>query len=211
VLLAGLLRLWRTSSDVWVFYAVTTIVGPGLLLFATDREGVYFVRYFLIAIVFLLLMLSQILSQLYRSGRFGKTAYILVVIAILFGNGHHVEQLIRLHRGSYRVAILMIQQQSLESPITISGDHDGRTDFMVDFFWRRLPEPLPLVYIERDRRPPKGSEWFLQHSFEPDTHSMPTFKDSQGNRYRLVREYPFAGLSGWHGSVYHNENRTNPR
>ena len=56
----------------------------------------------------------------------------------------------------------------------------------------------------------KGPEWVVRHSKEVDYQAPDTAADHQGNTYRLVRQFPYAGLSGWHLAVYHNNNSDGP-
>jgi hypothetical protein len=202
-LIGGLWFLWKERSDWWVFYVCVGCVAPLLLILAVNRTAVY-PRYFLISAAFLLLLLSHALAGLARIERFGKPLYALLVAAFLAGNAIHTIRLIEFGRGAYRDAVVMMEQQTLGPTITIGSDHDYRNGLVLDFYRLQLPLRKDMVYFPLGGWPKKGPEWVVRHSKEVDYRAPDTAADHQGNTYRLVRQFPYAGLSGWHWAVYHN-------
>jgi len=208
-LIGGLWFLWKERSDWWVFYVCVGCVAPLLLILAVNRTAVY-PRYFLISAAFLLLLLSHALAGLARIERFGKPLYALLVAAFLAGNAIHTIRLIEFGRGAYRDAVVMMEQQTLGPTITIGSDHDYRNGLVLDFYRLQLPLRKDMVYFPLGGWPKKGPEWVVRHSKEVDYRAPDTAADHQGNTYRLVRQFPYAGLSGWHWAVYHNNNSDGP-
>jgi hypothetical protein len=204
-LIGGLWLLRKERSDWWVFYVSVGCVAPLLLIVVVNRPFVY-PRYFLISGAFLLLLLSHALAGLARIERFGRPLYALFVVAFLAGNTIHTIRLIEVGRGAYRDAVLMMEQQTVRPRITIGSDHDYRNGFVLDFYRLQLPLRKDMVYFPLAGWPKKGPEWVLRHSLETDYRAPDTTTDRHGNTYRLVRQFPYAGLSGWHWAVYHNKN-----
>lgn len=208
-LIGGLWLLRKERSDWWVFYVSVGCVAPLALILAVNRAAVY-PRYFLISTAFLLLLLSCALAGLARIERFGKPLYILFVVAFLAGNTLKTTRLIKVGRGTYSDAVVMMEQQTSGPQITIGSDHDYRNKFVLDFYRLQLPLRKDLVYFPMGDWPKKGPEWFLRHSMKAYYRAPDTTSDHHGNTYRLVRQFPFAGLSGWNWAVYHNENSDGP-
>jgi hypothetical protein len=201
---AELLLLRREGSDEWILYLGMIVVGPALLLLALQRDEVY-VRYFLISVLFLLVVLSQLLGRLYRSGRLGRIAFAALLVAMIAGNSFHAARLLRLGRGAYLETLRWIDAETPGRLISVGSDQDYRNGNVLEYYRRRLEDPERLVYHKFGRWPRGGPEWLLLHSLEADYRPVARIADRQGNRYRLVRETRYAGLSGWHWAVYRNE------
>jgi hypothetical protein len=207
-LFGGLWLLRKERSDWWLLYVSVGCVAPLLLLLAVNREAVY-PRYFLISAAFLLLLLSHVLVGLSRIERFGKPLYALIVVAFLVGNTIHTVRLITVGRGAYRDAVLMMEQQTLGPQITVGSDHDYRNGSVLDFYRLQLSLSKNMVYFPMEDWPKSGPEWVVLHSKEAG-YRAPAAAVRHGNTYRLVRQFPYAGLSGWHWAVYHNKNSDGP-
>jgi len=208
-LVGGLWLLRKERSDWWVFYVSVGCVAPLLLILAVNRAAVY-PRYFLISAAFLLLLLSHALAGLTRIKRFGRPLYALLVVAFLAGNTIKTIRLIKLGRGAYSDAVVMMEQQTVGPHITVGSDHDYRNGIVLDFYRLQLPLRKDIVYFPLESWPKKGPEWVLRHSMKAYYRAPDTTADHHGNTYRLVRQFPFAGLSGWNWAVYHNENSDGP-
>ena len=208
-LIGGLWLLRKERSDWWVFYVSVGCVAPLLLIVVVNRPFVY-PRYFLISAAFLLLLLSHALAGLARIERFGRPLYALFVVAFLAGNTIHTIRLIEVGRGAYRDAVVMMEQQTVRPRITIGSDHDYRNGFVLDFYRLQLSLRKDMVYFPSTGWPKRGPEWVLRHSKEAGYRADDIFADHHGNTYRLIRQFPYAGLSGWHWAVYHNKNSDGP-
>jgi hypothetical protein len=88
--------------------------------------------------------------------------------------------------------------------VRVAGDHDFRDEMVVWFYRPRIAGGDRLRYYRRGHWPPGGTEWFILHTSDPNAQPGPTFADPRGATYRLVRHYPFAGLSGFAWTVYRN-------
>jgi hypothetical protein len=207
-LIAGLWLLRKERSDWWVFYVSVGCVAPLLFILAVNRAAVY-PRYFLISAAFLLLLLSHALAGLLRIERIGRPLYALIVVAFLAGNTIHTIRLIAVGRGAYREAVVMMEQQTIGPQITVGSDHDYRNGSVLDFYRLQLPLSKDMIYFQTDGWPENGPEWVVLHSKEAG-YRAPDAAVRHGNTYRLVRQFPYAGLSGWHWAVYQNQNSDAP-
>jgi hypothetical protein len=207
--LMGLRSLWNDEPSRAVFFLIVVAIAPTVLFLAMRRPIIH-TRYFLISVTFLLLLLSHVLAQLFCKPRFGKILYAVLLLLILCGNGFHTARLIRLGRGAYQDAMRYMAQQSAGTKVTIGSDHDFRNPTVLGYYQLRMPDPGRFVYYRAGEWRNEGPEWYLRHgirqSFRPDS----VFVDARGNRYQLIRDYPYAGLSGWNWFLFRNENRMQP-
>ena len=124
IIAVGLWRL-RREKDLHVFFGSVIVIFPILLAVASGSKLLY-VRYFIVANVFLLILFSFVLADLYRQGPRGKTLCLLVLFAYLAGNGRHLASLFVHGRGQYCEAARLMAEQSDGSLVTIGGDDDYR-------------------------------------------------------------------------------------
>lgn len=201
---AGLVILHRAGDDRRLFDLLVCVVVPAALLLVLRRNEVY-VRYFLISVFFLLLLLASLLARLLRRGRWSRIAASVLIAAMLIGNAIHLQRLLRLGRGHYVAALELINAETRGPEITVSSDHDFRNGMLLAFYSARIPDLKPLRYISRNEWPAAGPEWVLLHDQSADYHPPSEFEGPNHRRYRLVRVFPYAGLSGWHWAVYRRE------
>lgn len=202
VVLVSLVALVRGQRDQLLLFGTAILLSPTLLLLA-DRPPALFPRYFLVPIALFLLLLSRFLGGIYRRGLAGKLGYFVLLLAFLCANGVHIAGLLQRGRGHYLDALRYMGGHTSSPVVSIGSDHDFRNSMVVNFYTRYLPAHKHAVYYDRASWPAGGSEWFLIHSQSPG-HVPPVAIVAHGARYRLVKDYPFAGLSGWHWYVYHN-------
>lgn len=199
--LAGLILLRREGSDLWLFYVLVVVIVPALLLLALRRQEVY-PRYFIVSTTFLLLLESHLLARLLRQGRLGKTAGVLLLGAFLIGNGIQINRLIQIGRGDYREWLTFIENETDGRLVTLASDHDQRHLVVLAYARARGTTDKEMVYYRRGEWPAEGPQWLLAHSVLRDPALPEEITTPTGLRYRLVAQFPFAGLSGWHEAVY---------
>jgi hypothetical protein len=200
----GLRLLWRSRSDLWVFFLVQVIIAPALFALLAPAELLY-ERYFLLPLAFWLLMPAWLLADLLRRGVAGRVIALLVIIAISAGNLLHTARLLRLGRGGYVDAMTFMAERTEGATILIVGDHDFRHRMIIDFYADDIPGGKQFVYRGVYVMPREGAEWYLAHSFDQDADAPATVHDRYGNAYELAASYPYAGLSGWSWFVYRRE------
>lgn len=203
-LVAGLLLLMRAHSDEWILFLSAIVVMP-LAMALIDRGTLHYVRYFIIALAFLLLLLATVLGRLFESGRLGKIACAFLCLMFVALNGRNVESLLKFGRGHITEAVnFMVQSTKGPSPFTFGGEQDFRIHFVLAFYWREMMGDTPKAYYDHESWPAEGPEWVIFHK-ESFTQPVPpgkTFFDRFGNWYELVRSYPTAPLSGVHWFLY---------
>jgi hypothetical protein len=202
VLITGVAKLVRAGSDLWALFACITVLAPAGLMLVAGRD--LYLRYFLIAAVFLLLLGSRLLGDLWSRSSPGKITVVVALTLFLVANGVHTARLLRLGRGQYEAALQTMRAEAKTFPSTVGSDHDFRNSLIFVYYRRYLSSPRDLYFHTRDGWPPGGPEWFVRHSlatrYEPET----SYSDPWGNDYTLAHVYPYAGLSGWNWAVYHN-------
>jgi hypothetical protein len=207
VLVAGIWLLRRDRSDLCLFFPVVIVVFPVLLVIVRGSDVIY-VRYFIIAIAFLLLLFSFCLGRLYEQEIGGKPACATLLTLFVAINGLHVVSLFEHGRGQYSEAIRYIMQQSERSPITIGSNHDFRVATELTFYWPS-DQRSRAKYYRQNSWPPRGPEWVIrqEESFEDPTSPPTVLTDDRQNEYLLVKRYPSAPLSGLHWFLYHNRSQ----
>jgi hypothetical protein len=208
ILMAGLWLLRRDRLDLCVFFFGAIVIFPVLLIVVRGSNVVY-VRYFIIAIAFLLLLFSFTLAWLYERGTAGKTACAILLVLFVAINSLHAASLFENGRGRYSEAIRYIVEHSERSPVTIGSDQDFRVGVVLEFYG--LGNGDNARYYPRDAWPKRGPEWVICHkeSFEEATPPAPLIVDDRGNEhdYNFVKSYPSSPLSGLHWFLYHNRSR----
>ncbi len=188
-----------------MFFLAAIVVFP-LLLIVVRSSDVIYVRYFIIAIAFLLLLFSFALAWLYERGAAGKTACAALLVVFVTINSLHTASLFKNGRGRYSEAIRYIVEHSERSPATIGSDQDFRVGAVLEFYG--LGDGGNATYYPRDAWPKRGPEWVICHkeSFVEPTPPVSAIWDDRGNEYEyeFVKSFPSAPLSGLHWFLYHN-------
>jgi hypothetical protein len=200
--LASIHAVWRSGSDLWTLFAVTTVVAPVLTVVVAAAGGrPLFERYFVVAIAFTLLAAAWWIASMARRS---IMAAVLVVGAVLAGNSLLIVRLVELGRGSYVAALSHMLSHSKRAPVTLSSDHDFRHTLALDFYQRFVPRGYELSYQPAPNWPAPGPEWILVHDQRRDFVPQPGFATREGYEYVLADFRLYAGTSGWHLAVYHN-------
>jgi hypothetical protein len=203
--LAGLLLLYRAGNDLWVPLLSGIFLVP-IVVVLVARPAWLYPRYFLVSLLFLQLLVSWFLALVYRRP-YGKFAYVLIMAAILGGNAILTARLLTYGRGGYHAAVRYLLEESTGERVIVGSDHDFRNKMVLAFYLLRAGDRDRVVYVEYGQWPPEGPEWIVFHHVEQNFKPAETAKDDRGNTYKLTRVFPFAGLSGFHWALYHNQNR----
>jgi hypothetical protein len=202
-LLAGLALLIRERSDEWIFFLGAIVIFP-LAIPLFEHGTLHYVRYFIVALGFLLLLFGSVLGGLCQWGRIGKIACGLICLLFIALNGSDVASLFKYGRGQLGEAVTFMAQNAKEHPPSFGGQQDFRIPFMLGFYWREMMGDKPANYYDHDHWPAEGPEWVVFHkeSFVQPLPPGKRFTDKFGNWYELVRTYPTAPLSGVHLFLY---------
>lgn len=203
-LVAGILLLIRERSDEWIFFISVIVLMPLAMPFF-EHGTLHYVRYFIVAFGFLLLLFGRALGWIFETGRIGKVAALIICSAFIAINAWSIAVLFKFGRGHTAAAIRFVVQES-RSPdqISFGGDQDFRTQFILDFYWREMMPDKPVSYYDHDHWPADGPEWVIFHeeSFRQPVPPGKSFFDKFGNWYQLARSFPTAPLSGVHWFLY---------
>jgi hypothetical protein len=205
VALVALPLLHYSGSDLWVPMSIGIFVVPAAILLIARPQWPY-PRYFLVSMLFLQLLISWFLGWIYQRS-YGKVVYVLVLAAILAGNGVSVAELLTYGRGGYQAAVRYMLDQTFVEKVFVASDHDFRTKTVLGFYFARAGGLGRAGYYDSGKWPPEGPEWFVMHSFARQYSPGKVIQDDQGHTYELARVYPYAGLSGFNWALYHNTNR----
>jgi MFS family permease len=190
---------FRQSPQRAAFYFCVTLIFPALLLVLAPRKDIY-PRYFLISVLFLLMLWSDYVGDVCRRYARGKLFVTLALATWVLANGWHIAQLIRLERGHYQAAIELMRQDTLGSQVAVLMDHPFRQGTILDYYGQRMPAGKPFRAVTAA----VDAEWYLVHDLNVDFVPSNTIVED-GITFRLVKHYPFAGLSGWHLCLYQRE------
>ncbi len=208
-LLAGLTILFRERADELVFFFAVIVVMPLAMPFF-EHGTLHYVRYFIVALGFLLLLFGRGLGWLYERGTGGKIAGALFCSLFLVLNSWDVASLFKYGRGHiYEALQFMVENSRQQSVVTFGGDQDFRILFVLSFYSNETMPGRAMEYYEHERWPHDGPEWVIFHreSFLDPVPPGRRFTDRFGNAFELMRVFPTAPLSGVHWFIYHNRSR----
>src|SRR5262249_15596638 len=112
-LIAGLAILVRDRNDEWIFFLGAIVIFPlAMPLFA--HGTLHYVRYFIVALGFLLLLLGRVLGWLFQSGGVGKILCGFSCSAFIALNLWDVRSLLNNGRGQISEAVDFMVQNAKE-------------------------------------------------------------------------------------------------
>ncbi len=193
-------RMARGRRSEWAFFATLFLAPP--LVVAWVRPLFIAPRYFIVTVPFLLLLVAISLARLARRGTWGRATAAAAIAVVVAGSAVHDARLLRYGRGSYRDAIEYIVRNSPPGGATVASDNDFRNTEVLGFYAPTVPGADLLAYVPRSAWGLYAPLWLLQHDFSEDPRPPPDLLGPQGRPYRLVREFPCAGLSGWNWELY---------
>jgi hypothetical protein len=205
LLLVALYRVCRSGDREAVFFVAAIVVLPALRLVAS-RPPVLFERYFLAPLALSLLLLAEGLAKLVCAGRLARVGGLALLLGMLAGNAIHLAEQFRAGRGQYSRAVAFLAAETNQPTITVASDHDFRNRLVLAYYARFLPSGRNVRYFTSEEWPAVGTEWFLAHSQTHGAAAPPALR-IRGREYRLAREFPYAGLSGWRWSIHRNVDR----
>jgi hypothetical protein len=202
-LLAAGYEVWRMARGErteWIFFATALLGAPALVLLA--RPGFLAPRYFLVSVPFFLLLVGSSLARLFRRGGWWRTVAVLGLVVFVAGNGARIGRLLRDGRGHYREAFACMVENTRGGVVTVGGDHDWRTLMVLSHLAKEVPGAEPIEYLGSGQWSPAAPLWVLRHDFSEEPRAEPGFLAPTGRWYVLVRQFPYAGLSGWNWYLY---------
>jgi len=200
---AGVYRLRSDPSRAWVFFSVTLLLAPAVVVAARAVEFPYWTeRHFLVCVPFLLLLLAGVLARLSRKGRIGMTLAVSLLALYLTGNAIRTGDFLRLGRGHYREAVEYMLAHDPSRVLTVGSDHDFRNSMLLGYYARYVPKDRELVYVSEGAWPPEGPRWLITHSLDARHEPERSYVFDGRIEYTLAKHFPFSGVSGWHWCLY---------
>jgi hypothetical protein len=84
--------------------------------------------------------------------------------------------------------------------VTISSDHDFRTELLLDFYKRRFSGEKQFKYVPRESKPTVPPEWFIFNAFDPNSAPIGGYLGE--TEYAPARTFPAYGPSGISWVIY---------
>lgn len=208
-LAAGLGLLRRRTPEVAVFFLCVTVLCPVGLVIVRASDAVY-PRHFLLSGMFLLLLASLVVAELWRAGKFRRGVALLVVVAYLAVNARNIGLLFEHGRGSVANCVQqMAAAGPADRPIAVAADQDFRAMNMLQFFGPIALGGKSISYFKKENWPREGVDFVIFHgeSYEPPVNPGATVNDRFGHSYRLVGTFQAAPLAGIHLFLYQRTSR----
>jgi hypothetical protein len=194
----------RLEDSSWVFFVTIVVVTPLLTAFVL-RPDIIFMRYFLVAVPFVMLLVAGVLARLWVCCGRGRIAAVLLLSVIAALNAWRMQGLLTAGRGQYLEALRYIVAQDPSPEIRVTGLPELHVDRLVGFYNRFLLRKITFVKREEARQP----GWIIFETQHP-LPAMPPGKkhsiSSYGAFYDRQAVYPYASMSGAHWYLLRRSN-----
>ena len=204
ILLLAIADLYAQKDDEWIFFATTLLLAPASVLLMYHARYLD-PRYFFVVMPFFWLLAARSLARTWSRGVGGRVVAATFVALYVIGGVAHAAPFLRYERGDYSAAVETIARLSARSPITIGSDHDVRNRMVLDYYGEKFPAACRLIYVPADAWDRRGPDWFVTHEFDDGGEAgvPPASIVVNAIEYRLVRSFPYGGISGWTWHLYH--------
>jgi len=205
---AGAAWAWREGDRDRAFHLAILLLPP--LVAVALRPPFLIVRYFMVAVPFLILLVARTLHRVAARGPRGRWLSAALLASFLVGSAAQVFVFLRVGRGHYREVVDHMLASTPGDEVSVTSDHDFRNRMMLSYYVPYGTPPKRVVYTPLAAVPPEGTEWLIRHSLERDPR--PPAESRVGDlRYQLVYRAPFFGeLSGFHWFLYRRTGSTAP-
>ena len=208
ILLLAIADLYAQRDDEWIFFATALLLAPASVLLLYHARYLD-PRYFFVLMPFFWLLAARSLARIWIHGIGGRVTAATLTALYVAGGVAHAAPFLRHGRGDYSAAVETIAGLSALNPITIGSDHDVRNRMVLDYYGEVLPRTCRFIYVPADAWDRRGPEWFVTHQFDDNGESSAPRASSiavNAIEYRLVRSFPYGGISGWTWHLYHTIN-----
>jgi hypothetical protein len=186
------------------FFLLVTCIVPGLLL-TLYQPDYFYPRYLLVCLPFVYLVVARALSQALDNNAAIRLLAIGIIAAISAGSALQYAELARLGKGDYPQGVADLFAATDADTFTVGSDFDFRNKALLDFYTRYRSDAKRMTYMEKSWESAQPVDFFFAHNLQPGHKPAHDITLKSGN-YRLLKEYPFAGLSGWNWYLYKHEN-----
>ena len=206
LLASGLRAIRRRDAGLFFLFITGIVVVPALSVMVQLRNVVleprFFARYFLVSITLFLLLMAWLAAEQWQRGAKRRTATVLAVSVYAMLNLWQIASFVSVGRGRYRDALDEIARRTTGSELRVSSNSDFRTSVLIDFYRRYLPSGKTVSLYPDSSALVAQADWRIVETLEPDAIVASEIDDGNGHRFRLMKHFPFYGLSGCAWSVY---------
>ena len=206
IILGALANEFRADRNRGWMYLTAAFLAPTGVILLSGYEFVY-PRHFLVPILFCYVAVGNQLARWLAAAKLSRTIAIVVLAAFGFSNMVPVGRLVVEGRAQYSAAVRWMAEQSSGPDVVVAGDYDFRNSTVAAYHVALNADVYDgrgkqFSYVSKENYPPQGTEWYLRHNFSGDADLEPTWTDSYGNSYELLREFPAGSTSGWNWWLY---------
>jgi len=201
LLLLGLMAngLWKLHGAQKRFFGLVFIL-PAILL-TLYQPDFFYPRYLLVCVPFVYLLIANSLSAAIKSSGMPRVLSAAILVLMVCGSTAQYLELSRWGKGDYPQAVEDLFNEAAAGKFTVGSDFDFRNKALLDFYSRYRPDSDRLVYVPLAYEQDAPTDYFFMHNQQPD-HQPETSIELKSGTYRLIKQYPYYGLSGWHWYIY---------
>ena len=192
--------IWTLEGTQKRFFSLVVVLIPGLLL-TLYQPDFFYPRYLLVCLPFAYLLLAKSLSDAIHTQGLTRILGISIVVGMVCGSAVQYRELAKWGKGDYPQAIEDLFNTAATGPFTVGSDFDFRNKALLDFYTRYRPDSDRLLYIPKAYEQDSPTDYFFMHNQQPG-HKADALIELRSGTYRLIKQYPYAGLSGWNWYLY---------
>lgn len=199
LLIAGVALVARTSPERTLVYVVGILLAPAAALNWMEPSFLA-PRYFLASTVFFLLLVSELLAALWRSGHVGAGLAAALLALFALGNSILAAPLLSPARNDFTRALEIMQAETPGTVIHVGSRFSFRDQLLFDYHARRLKPAAFLRFWTSQNWPELGPQWMIVTVQTEAEQVSEQLRGPRNNLYSQVAS--FAGLRGrqprWH-------------
>lgn len=190
---------WRREGDRVAGLVMLLVMAPVLAVLLAQPSFVV-VRYFAVALIFLLLLVARFLGRLVRQGLVGKVVAASLVALSVYGNLQHARALTEHGRTCF--GALSEQAARLGAAVTVGGDMDNRNELRLKYLSLQGAPVQSLVYVRDYATSVVSPQAVLREESERGAGLPQEFALASGARYAKRESCPAALLEGGEVGLY---------
>jgi hypothetical protein len=204
---AGLAAMRNKDRGLFVLMLSGSLLLPAFAVLVERRDALIeprlFPRYFLVSITLFLLLSAWFVGEQYQRGTRRRRMTVSLFLGLcVIGHLWHTARFIQGGRGQYREAVHYMAAATIEPEIRVSSNSDFRTSTLLAFYRSELPPGKALIFFPAASRRLHDANWRIIEELEPNRETPAELVDQEGGRFRIVKRWPFYGLSGCQWTLY---------
>ncbi len=184
----------------WRGLAVVALVVWPTLVFLCEIKNTNYPRYHLVAGLVVMILLAEVVGQLWARGRFARWCGGALVAGVCLGQVSDISTLLVDHRGSYASAVAVM---GYDGPARYEVKKPFSTEFVSDFYAAKAG--LSVTLVDQSKFCQTPAEWFV---YDSDVgQAVPDALESGPSacqmHYEKRRTFPSARWSGRVWTLFH--------